>query len=202
MIKLRRERLDEHREVENLTREAFWNVYRPGCGEHLVLHNLRRSPNFVPELDCVAEADGRIVGHIAYAKLSRNGEVHGDVIGFGPVSVRPEMQGRGVGTLLVAETMAQAAALGYKAVLITGNPDYYGRFGFVSASRYGARLAGIPIGDEAPFFMARELEAGYLARHAGVYAFDGAYEIDAAELTAFDAHFPVRRKRDPRPGDL
>ena len=61
---IRLERKEEYREVENLVREAFWNVYRPGCNEHLVTHNFRSNPAFVKELDYVIEQDCEIVGTI------------------------------------------------------------------------------------------------------------------------------------------
>ena len=202
MLRIRCEEEREYREVESLTREAFWNVYRPGCSEHLVLHRLRKAAAFVPELDCVAEADGRIVGHIAYARMFRAGDACADVVGFGPISVLPEWQRRGVGALLIDETLKRARELGFRAVLITGNPAYYGRFGFVPASRFGVHLAGVSPEEEAPFFMAKELEPGALTQHAGVYAFDAAYEVTEAELAAFDAGFPTKVKREPRPDDL
>lgn len=201
-MELRRETAQEHFAIENLTREAFWNVYRPGCSEHLVLHRLRAGAGFLPALDYVALEAGVPVGHIAYAKLRRVGRAADGVIGFGPVSVLPEWQERGVGTRLITATLEEAKRLGYGAVLITGNPAYYGRFGFVPASRFGVHLEGVPETEEAPFFMALELKPGFLAERPGVYAFDPAYEVSEAELAAFDAAFPPKSKREPRPDDL
>lgn len=63
-VVIRQEREEDEATVENLVREAFWNVYRPGCQEHYVLHRLRASPNFVRELAFVMEGDGRIIGQI------------------------------------------------------------------------------------------------------------------------------------------
>ena len=59
-ITIRLENENDYQNVENLTREAFWNVYRPGCMEHYVLHCYRRDPDFVPELDFVMELDGEL----------------------------------------------------------------------------------------------------------------------------------------------
>lgn len=188
--------------MENLTREAFWNVYRPGCCEHLVLHQLRDSAGFVPELDFVAEEDGRIIGQIAYAQMLRGGVRCADVVSFGPVCVLPERQRQGVGARLIGETLEKAREMGFRAVLITGSPDYYGRFGFVPASRFGAHLAGVAPEEEAPFFMARELEAGGLARQPGEYAFDAAYDTTEEALAEFERRFPKKAMRAPRPGDL
>lgn len=63
-VVIRQERTEDEATVANLVREAFWNVYRPGCQEHDVLHRLRASPNFVRELAFVMEGDGRIIGQI------------------------------------------------------------------------------------------------------------------------------------------
>lgn len=83
--------------VENLTREAFWNVYQPGCEEHYILHVLRGDPAVIPELNLLCEAAGEIVGHIFYTRSQVHSEdgTRYPVITFGPISVRPDMQGQG-----------------------------------------------------------------------------------------------------------
>ena len=63
---IRTEQPRDFKAVENLTREALWNVYRPGCTEHYVLHCYRSEPDFVPELSLVLEVDGEIIGHVMY----------------------------------------------------------------------------------------------------------------------------------------
>lgn len=199
---LRLEIEKDYFENVNLTREAFWNVYRPGCDEHLLHRNIRNSENYIKELCYVAEEDGRLVGNIVYAKMLKDGESCDGVIGFGPLSVLPEKQKQGVGSALVRETLNKAKEMGFKAVLITGNPDYYHRFGFDSASKFGVRLPDIAEGDEAAFFMAVELEKGYLAQHPGVYDFDPMYVPDATELEEFEKQFPPKVKREPRETDL
>lgn len=66
---IRLEKKEDYKEVENLVRESFWNVYRPGCSEHYVIHVLRNDPLFVPELDLVMEKDGRLIGQNMFMKL-------------------------------------------------------------------------------------------------------------------------------------
>jgi putative acetyltransferase len=85
---IRKEREEDYRNVEQLVREAFWNLYVPGCDEHFILHNLRRSQDFIPELDFIAEKEGQIVGQIAYSRSTIKGEHNEEkeVITFGPVS--------------------------------------------------------------------------------------------------------------------
>ncbi|MGN0666664.1 MAG: GNAT family N-acetyltransferase [Huintestinicola sp.] len=201
-MKIRLETEKDHFENENLTREAFWDVYRPGCNEHVVLHNLRSSAAFIKELDLVAEKNGQLVGNIAYAKMNRDGVMCDDIIGFGPISVLPEMQKRGIGSKLINKSLKMAKEMGFKAVMITGSPDYYGKFGFVSASRFDVHLSGVPLEDKAPFFMALELEKGFLSAHSGVYDFDGKYNVSDTELEEFEKLFPPKSKREPREGDL
>jgi len=197
-VELRNETENDHFEVENLTREAFWDIYKPGCEEHLVLHRIRRSEGFVKELDMVAVYDGKIIGNIVYSKgyIVSEGAQRTECITFGPLSVLPEFQHRGIGSLLVSESLKRAAALGYRAVLITGSPRYYSRFGFVPASKYGIYLDdGIPE-DGAPFFMAKELYPGALEGLSGRYEMDKCYQVDSKEVEEFDKRFPPKIKKD------
>lgn len=202
-MKLRLEREADFREVEQLTREAFWNVYCPGCSEHLVLHKLRQDPCFLPELDTVLEEDGRIVASIAYAR----GRLHLDAGGeaevplFGPVGVLPEYQGKGYGSKLITETLEKAKELGWPAVVITGNPAYYKRFGFESASKHGIYLEGEERTEEAPFFLIKVLREEGAKGLRGVYSIPACYTVEGPELEEFDSSFP-KKKKEVRPGQL
>ena len=141
-ITLRPEEERDYRLVEHITREAFWNVYKPGCDEHFILHNLRGAPSFIRELDYVAEADGEVAGNIVYSRgtvADAAGTAH-EVIGFGPVSVLPALQGRGIGARLIRHTLGLAREAGHRGVIIFGNPAYYHRFGFENAARFGITL--------------------------------------------------------------
>ena len=200
---IRLEREQDWRTVEELTREAFWNKYRPGCMEHYVVHCYRRRPEFVRELDCVAEEDGRIVGHIMYSRACIDADDGRTVpiFIFGPVSVLPEKQGQGIGSRLIRHTLELAERMGCGAVAITGNPDYYHRFGFVSGSALGIFYDGVPREEEAPFFMVKELKPGFLRGVTGVYRDPEGYLVDDAEVEAFDAGFPPKEKQR-LPGQL
>lgn len=202
-IRLRQETPADEAAVEALTREAFWNKYRPGCDEHLVLHQLRHSPAFIPELSILAEAEGQLVGHIAYARGSLTDPSGQELtaIGFGPISVACARQRQGIGGRLIRATLEMAADLGYPAVFITGDPGYYHRFGFSAAGDLGFRLDGVPPEDSAPWFMVRILDPVAMAGVSGIWRFDPAYEVDPEELAAFDAQFPPREKLE-LPGQL
>lgn len=201
-IKLRMENEKDFEEVENLTREAFWNVYRPGCDEHLVLHNMRKVKAFIKELDYVAEEGNKIVGNIVYTRMFRGQKMSQEMIAFGPLSVHPDYQKQGIGKELVQATLEKAAKLGYKAVLITGNPAYYHQFGFRAAASYGIYLPGMKQDEESDYFMACELEPGYLGRHPGVVDFDKCFFTDKGELEKFEERFPKKKKREMSESDV
>jgi putative acetyltransferase len=129
---------EDYETTEGLTRESFWNKYQPGADEHYLLHKIRQSPDYLPELAFVAEVDGHLVGNIVYTKASlieSSGKSH-TILTFGPVSVLPGYQGRGVGSGLIKHSFKIAKELGYPGVVIYGDPRYYGRLGFRCAERY------------------------------------------------------------------
>ena len=182
-------------EVENLTREAFWNVYQPGCEEHYILHVLRGDPVVIPELNMVCEGQGRLVGHIFYTRSQVMGEDGGvyPVISFGPVSVLPDVQRQGIGSALIRKTLSLAAGMGFPGVVITGNPAYYGRFGFRPAIDFGIVYED---GSSFPAFMAMELVPGGLSDIRGRFSFATAFtRVDQEAVERFDAQFPKKEKK-------
>lgn len=200
---IRLERKEERRETEALVREAFWNVYRPGCLEHYVLHQMRKHPDFIPELNFVLEQGGRIIGQNVFAKAY----IHADdgreipIATMGPICIAPEKKRQGWGKLLLDDTLERARAYGIKALCFEGNIDFYGKCGFTYASRFGIRYPGLPEGADASFFLCRELEAGYLDGIAGEYAPPDCYLVEETEAEAFDMQFPVKEKLE-LPGQL
>lgn len=193
---IRRETESERREVENLTREAFWNVYRPGCTEHYVLHCFRDRSDFVPELDLVMEKDGRLIGHVMYVRSHIDADDGRSVpiMTFGPISIAPEYKRRGYGSVLLRRSMDMAREMGAGALAITGNIGFYGKSGFVVASTLGIHYYAEPREAEVPYFLARELEPAYLDAVSGVYRDPEGYFVDDGEAEAFDRQFPPREK--------
>ncbi|WNX84177.1 N-acetyltransferase [Agathobaculum sp. NTUH-O15-33] len=193
-LTIRPERPADERAVDALTRDAFWDVFRPGCVEHYILHQLRKHPDFIPELSLVAEQNGGIVGHIAYSRaaiVQENGTEF-PLILFGPLSVRPDRQKSGVGAALIRHSLALAGELGYPAVAVCGWPDYYPRFGFQRARVFGITDAE---GQSPDPLMALELQSGALAGVSGVLRESEAYfDTPPAAIDAFDATFPPRDK--------
>lgn len=186
------ENAKDYFETEYITREAFWDVYHPGCMEHLVLHNLRLASGFVRELDLVACDGERIVGNVVCSKAKViNEKQEFEVLSMGPLAVLPEYQGKGIGSLLVKAAINKARELGYKGIVIYGNPAYYRRFGFVNAEQFGIRTVS---GENFDYFMALELEEGSLQVITGNFYEDEAFNVNDKDVEEFDKAFPYKEK--------
>ena len=197
-IQLRPEHPADHRAVEELTRDAFWNFYSPGCVEHYLTHILRSSPDFVEGLDYVAVRGDTVVGSILYTRaniLLDNGGKQ-EVLCFGPLAVAPAVQRQGIGRQLINQTAQLARELGYAAILIYGDPDYYSRQGFVPAERFAI---GSAEGAYIDSLQAMELRPGALAGCAGLFQESPSYQVDPDEVLRFDAAFPPKEQRSGLP---
>ena len=185
-------------EVENLTREAFWNVYKPGCEEHFVLHCYRKNLDFIPELSLVLELDKKIIGHVMYSRshIDSNDGTQIPVMTFGPISIHPDFKRKGFGKILLDYSMEKAKKLGGKCLLICGNIDFYGKSGFVPAITFGIRYADDAESD-APYFLCKELETGFLHGITGSYKDPEGYFVAQKNPDAFEEYekqFPPKEK--------
>ena len=191
-VLLRPEEEKDYNSVENLTREAFWNVYKPGCDEHLLVHNIRNKKEFIKELDYVAVFNNEIIGNIVYAKAKIIGiNKEFDVITFGPVSVLPMYQKKGIGKKLIEHTITKSKEMGFNAVIIYGNPKYYERFSFKNSKEY--KITDME-GNYNDALMALELHPGSLKNINGKFFEGEAYKIDKKELEIFEKNFPYKEK--------
>ncbi len=193
---IRSERPEDYREVEILIRESFWNVYRPGCSEHYVMHVLRDDPAFVKELDFVMEQDGRLIGQNMFMRTridADDGRVI-PILTMGPICITPELKRKGYGKKLLDYSLEQATAAGYGAVLFEGNIGFYGKSGFDYARKFGIRYHDLPEGADDSFFLCRELIPGYLDDVTGVYRTPQGYYVDDADVETFDKSFPPKVK--------
>ncbi|HFH9836814.1 TPA: GNAT family N-acetyltransferase [Streptococcus suis] len=195
---IRREE-EDCRAVEELTREAFWNVYHPGATEHFIVHQLRGQSHVVSDLNLVAEADGQLVGHILYVAS----EITADdtslpSLTFGPFSILPEQQGRGYGQALLEHSLALAENSGAVLVAITGFPDYYSRFGFVKGKEVGIRYQADP---EADYFLVKVFQPEALEGRDWWFTDPPGYAVDEEALEDFDKNFPYKEK-SVLPGQL
>ena len=193
---IRNERKEERRETENLVRESFWNVYRPGCLEHYVLNQLRNDDAFIHELDFVMEKDGKIIGQNMFMRAVIKADDGRDIpiITMGPICIANELKRQGYGKILLDYSLEKATEMGFGAVCFEGNIDFYGKSGFTFASDFGIRYHGLPEGADASFFLCKELKKGYLDGITGEYAPPQGYFVDEDKAEEFDKQFPPKEK--------
>ena len=193
-IVIRREEGKDWFQSEWMVKQAFYNLHVPGCNEHLYLHKLRSDPVYIPELAYVAEIDGEVAGGIWYIKSAIDtGHSVEEVITFGPLAVRPDCQSLGIGKMLLDKTIPLARELGYKGIIILGEPDYYPRHGFVTCDRFGITTGD---GKNFPAFMGMELIPGGLSGISGKFIEPAVCnELPDEQLEAYDRLFPALRKK-------
>ena len=193
---IRMEKNEDHGEVENLVREAFWNVYRPGCSEHYVIHVLRDDPAFVKELDLVMEKDGKIIGQNMFMKtiIEADDGRKIPVLTMGPIGIIPELKRKGYGKAILDYSLEKATKMGFGAVLFEGNIGFYGKSGFDYAGKFGIRYHDLPEDADSSFFLCKELIPGYLDGITGVYQTPKGYYVDDADVDEFDRKFPPKEK--------
>ena len=193
---IRSERKEEHREVENLVRESFWNVYRPGCLEHYVLNQLRNDDAFIPELDFVMEKDGKIIGQNMFMRAVIKADDGRDIpiITMGPICIANELKRQGYGKILLDYSLEKATEMGFGAICFEGNIDFYGKSGFTYASEFGIRYHDLPDDADASFFLCKELKKGYLDGITGEYTPPQGYFVDEDKAEEFDKQFPPKEK--------
>ena len=200
-IKIRPESEADYLPVETLTREAFWNLYRPGCDEHYTTHRIRGHQDGLADLTFVAELDGQLVGSIMFARswvINERGEKF-ETATFGPLCVHPALQRRGIGSALIAHTRDLAAQKGYPAILILGDPHNYVKHGFKTGKDMGVCIDGrYPLG-----LLVLELRPGFFASsQQWRFLTSEVYEFEAVQVDAFDARFPPREKKHHYSQDL
>jgi putative acetyltransferase len=200
---IRRETPEDYAETEQLVREAFWNVYHPGCTEHYILHCFRQRSEFIPELDLVMEKDGRIIGQIMYvhSSIRRDDGTEIPTLTFGPMSIHPDYMRSGLGKKLLDYSLDAAAKMDAGAVVITGNILFYGKSGFVRGKDMGIRYEADP---EADYLLVKEMKQDYLRDVSGTFSDPEGYlaaEEDPEGFEAYDSRFP-KKKKLKLPGQL
>ena len=194
MIRLEHEK--DYLEVENLVRNSFWNIYRPGAYEHYIVHLLRNHPSFIKDLAYVIEKDGEIIGHINYSKGEINyGDGNSkDAVVLGPVSIDKRYQNRGYGTKLIEYTLKLIDDKDLPFVFVIGDENYYSRFGFESASRYNLYLNGCDLEGECPFFMIKIFKNDEITFEKGIFSNPDVFDVDEKDVDEFDKNFEFMQK--------
>lgn len=142
--------------------------------EAKLVNAIRLSDEYIPELSLVAEVDGHIVGHVMFSKIyieMEQGMI--TTLGLAPVAVRPDHQGKGIGSALIQEGLKRSKELGYPHVVVLGHADYYPRFGFVPSVTKGIQ-SPFPVPAEA--FMVLELIPGALQGIEGVVKYPPTFD--------------------------
>jgi predicted N-acetyltransferase YhbS len=162
-IKIRQEVNKDYKRVYEITKLAFGQEK-----ESKLIEKVRKGPNFVPELSLVAEKDNEIVGHILFSKMKIVGESEYETLMLAPLAVIPELQKQGIGGKLIKKGIEKAIELGFDSIIVVGHKDYYPKFGFQKASKWGIKCP-FEVPDGA--FMAIELTENALENKAGVVQF-------------------------------
>lgn len=193
-IHIRNEKRTDYETVEKITREAFYNVYVPGCAEHYLVHIMRDHEDFVPELDFVMELEGEVIGNIMYtkAKLTAEDGTEKDILTFGPVCVTPKYQRRGYGKTLIEYSLARAAELGYDTVVIFGSPANYASCGFRSCKKYNVCTEN---GKYPAAMLVKELVPNALNGKKWVYRESSVMAIDEEEAQRYDDKLDKMEKK-------
>ncbi len=210
---IRLEEEKDHIKVENIVRDAFWNVYRPGAYEHYIVHNLRKDSSFIKDLAYVIEENDEIIGHINYSngrlnlyRKNRYGvdikvrEESGKATVLGPIAIDSKYQSNGYGSKLIRHTLNLAEEMGIPFVFVIGDENYYSRFGFESASKYNIYLEGTDTEDENPFFMIRILNGNEniiknLDFDKGIFYNPKVFDVDEKMVDEFDKNFEYKEKK-------
>jgi len=190
---IRNEKAEDFNQVENLTREAFWNFYVPGCNEHYLAHIMRNHPDFIKKLDFVAEYNGEIIGNIMYTKawLYSEDEIKIEIASFGPISVLPKYQRKGVGSALIRQTINIAKNDGIGVIVIFGDPHNYCKHGFKSSKDFNIS----DMNGEYPYGMlALELKEGTVKGHNWKYKYSPVLEINEVDAEKYDKKFEYKEK--------
>lgn len=198
-IEIRLERKEEYRDVEELVRDSFWNVYRPGCLEHYVLKKMRNDPDFVSGLDFVMYKNGELIGQNVFVKTVLHSDDGSDlpIMTMGPICIRNDLKRKGYGKILLDYSLEKAAQSGCGAICFEGNIMFYGKSGFTYARDFGVRYHGLPEGEDSSFFLCKELKKGYLDGFSGEYSTPHIYFCgyeEPEEFEKYDSTFPKKEK--------
>lgn len=196
-IKFRLEEEKDYEEVENLVRDSFWNVYRPGAIEHYLLNELRQHEDYVKDLAILMVKNDEIIGQVTFVKshIETFDNKKIEVLTLGPIAIKKDYQKKGFGKKLLDYSLKRAKDLGYKVVALEGNINFYGKSGFDYGKNYYIFYDNVSFVEETPFFLLKELEEGFLDDIKGVYNISPAYFIDEEKIDDFDKNFPKKEKK-------
>ncbi len=202
-INIRSEQASDFKCVEELAREAFWNLYFPGANEHFVVHVMRNHRDYIKDLSFVIEVNNQVQGAIffTYSKVCLDNGDHVDCISFGPVFISPKLHRQSLGKKLITHAIGIAKNMGYKAILTLGYPYHYTPYGFVGAKKYNISM---PDGNFYTGLLALPLIEGSLDNIKGYAVFSDVFEVDAEEVDLYDKNnfAPKEKQYNPCQDDF
>ena len=196
-VNIRLENENDYFEVENIARNSFWNIYRPGAFEHFIIHNLREDESFIKELAYVIEKNDEIIGQIDYSKgklKCENGK-QCDAVVLGPVSIDKDYQNKGYGSRLIGYTLDLIEKNDISYVFVVGDENYYSKFGFESASKYNIFLEGTDTSEENPFFMIKVFDTNKINLKKAIFSNPDVFNVDEKDVDEFDKQFEFKEKK-------
>ncbi|WP_027129450.1 GNAT family N-acetyltransferase [Fusobacterium perfoetens] len=193
-IVIRKEEEKDYRRVEEIAREAFWNLYFPGAKEHVIVNKIRKSQDFIKDLTYVIEVDNQVEGGIFYSNskiIGKNQEEY-EVISFGPVFISPKFHRQGLGRKLITYTIEKAKEMGYRAIITLGYPYHYETYGFLGGKKYNIYM------EDGKFYkglLVLPLYEDALKNISGYPKFSKDLEATEEEMENFDKNFPYKEKK-------
>lgn len=193
-IIIRQETEKDFRKVEEVAREAFWNLYIPGANEHFIIHKIRNHSDFIKELSFIIEVDNEIVGGIFYtrSKIIKKDSSSFDTISFGPVFIHPKYHRMGLGKKLITFSIEKAKELNYKVITTLGYPYHYKTYGFLGGKTYNIAM---PDNNYYTGLLVLPLEENILDGISGYAVFSEGLESTNEEVEEFDKNFPCKEKK-------
>lgn len=193
-LQIRNTQKYDYRIVEEITRKAFWNLHIPGCDEHFLAYNLRKHPDYIPELDFVAVLDREVIGNIMYStSYLLNHDNHKlATITFGPVSILPDYQRKGFGSEMISYSIEAAKQNGHSAIIIYGNPNEYCKFGFKGSRSFNIAT---PEGKYPCGLLVKELKDNMLSNDNWRYFESEVYSSNLDGFEEYEESFEKMEKK-------
>ncbi len=193
-ITIRLEEEKDYKRVEEVARDAFWNLYFPGAHEHVVVNKMRTHKDTINELSYVIEVDGKVEGAIFYthSKVINQDGSELKTISFGPAFISPEYHRQSLGRKLITHTIEKAKEMGHTGILTLGYPYHYAPYGFVGGKKYN-----ISMGDGKYYtgLLALPLQTGAFDNVNGYAVFSDVFEVTEEEVAEFEKTLPYKEKK-------
>ena len=196
-IQIRKEEEKDYKRVEEVARDAFWNLYIPGAYEHYVINRMREHKDFIKELSFVIEVDGKVEGAIFYthSKIIKEDETEYKTISFGPVFISPEYHRKGLGKKLITHSIEEAKRLGHTVITTLGYPYHYKPYGFLGGKKYKISMPDMKYYIGLLVLPLYESALDNVSGHVEFSECLEGLEVTSEKIDEFDKQFPYKEKK-------